>query len=307
MTDTITGIARRQNSPHVALALVETWRAVRHPAILLGAAVGAVLLIGPWLDLVEPTQQYVNETYDLIWVGWSPLYLGAFIAANMIANRERDGTTSELFRGMPADLAQRTRGILMAVAGPAALAAILAAAQRSLIAAAGGFTAGSRPNIAKVVPTWPETLTPAIITIGAFVAGVAVARTTQSRSIAMVFGGLFAFTFFVSYWVWWRFPFIVVVPAPLPYGYDDLGATLEQVEVADSALTVFDASSTTWYGIEPGLSVPVAGHLVYLAGVALLMAAWALRRSGAAPVRLALSGVFLTVIGVVTQVVAHYA
>ena len=67
MLDTITGTDRLRPkwappAPQIALARLEGWRAVRHPALVLGAVVGALLSLWPWLDGVQPTQRWVNET-----------------------------------------------------------------------------------------------------------------------------------------------------------------------------------------------------------------------------------------------------
>ena len=155
-----------------ALALVESWRLLRHPAALAGlaAAVWWLTVDGrgflPVLDRVDVTTA----------AAILPLAGGVLLAANQAALRSRRHGTDELYGTTPATAATRTGAQLAGLAGVVALAAVLAAAKLAWLAAIGGVKA---PNLAEAA------VGPAVVAL-AGVLGVLVARWAPSPLAAPV-------------------------------------------------------------------------------------------------------------------------
>jgi hypothetical protein len=102
-----------------ALARVEAWKMLRHPAYPLGLGI-AVVLVG------VPRGGSIKIEFLMIGLGMS-LVIGSLFAANLGALRSRRDGTDELFGSTPAPLAARTAGHLTAVAvGPVALTCVWA-------------------------------------------------------------------------------------------------------------------------------------------------------------------------------------
>jgi hypothetical protein len=155
-----------------ALAVVEGWRLLRHPAILAGLAISVWWLtvdgrgLLPVLDRADVTTA----------VAIAPLAGGVLLAANQAALRSRRHGTEELYGTVPASPATRTGAHLAALLGVVALAAVLAAAKLAWLAAVGGVRAPD-PGEAAVGP--------ALVAL-AGVIGVLLARWAPSPLVAPV-------------------------------------------------------------------------------------------------------------------------
>jgi len=104
----------------LSLARLEAARLVRHPVLLAGAALSVLFSItfadatdigGPYFALIGPTLL--------------PLGLATLVVANLAALRSRRAATGELYRSAPAPARTRTLAHLLALAGPAGVAAVL--------------------------------------------------------------------------------------------------------------------------------------------------------------------------------------
>jgi hypothetical protein len=208
----------------------------------------------------------------------APLYLAAFIVANTAALRERETTTAEMFRSAPARYRERILALLIAGLVPATLAAILAAIHWGVIALAGGFIVGDKG--VQLTPAAAEMALVPATAAAAFACGVALARTIRSRAFGAILAAVATYLFFATFWAFGFFPGYFLAPYSTAQRAVDLGQQLTRSDLTG----VQPLSYPTYYQGRFQVLVrdipPVGWHDVYLAGLALLLAAYALWRSG---------------------------
>jgi hypothetical protein len=223
----------------------------------------------------------------------------------MAALRERETSTAEMFSAAPIGYRERTLALLAAGLVPTALAGALAALQLGVIVDAGGIT------------VYDMRLTPSVIEMGlvpaitatSFASGVALARTIRSRTVGVVWGAVATYTLFLMYWVLAWFPASFVHPYSTALRAVDLGTTRPAVEWTKDLLPMDllppDPWHPNWWTVERDVGI-VGWHIAYLAGITLLLAAYAVRRSG--PERrvrwMVVSGAVLTIAGLALQMAA---
>jgi hypothetical protein len=297
--------ATSRRHPVLSLAATEGRHMARHPLLLL--AVVACLLFGlPWLH-GEPAQNWSTQSYvDFGHVG-IPVYFAAFVLGNLAALRERPSTTAEMFTGVPTSYAQRTRAILLAGVVPTAASVLVVTAYQALVIRAGGITVGDQVETVRLTPTVLELALVPAITATSFTAGVAFARTVRSRVTGVMIGTLLTGAFFVGYWLWSWFPAYFLAPYTSGLRREtSLGPALSTDEARATMLFGPDEYNTTWWVLVREAD-RVGWHIAYLLGVSLLLAEYALRRSGRdrrVPVLLTL-GALLVVAGLVGQLAGH--
>jgi hypothetical protein len=262
----------------LALSITEAKRLLRHPVLLAGVALGAWVSIRPWM-LGEPTaQDYETQIYTTFLIYWAPLYFAAFIAANTAALRERESTTAEMFRSAPTRYSDRTFALLAAGLVPTTLAAVLATVQLVVIADVGGITVGNQRL--QVTPVVEMALVPAT-TAAAFACGVALARTVRSRALGAILAAVVTYMFFATFWAFYWFPGYFLTPYASSLHTADLGQEMTVDELAK--LQMVNAPSyherARWQVLVRDIDL-VGWHIVYLIGLALLLAAYAVWRSG---------------------------
>jgi hypothetical protein len=263
----------------LALSIAEAKRQLRYPVLLAGAALAAWLSIRLW-GHGEPVQDWENQNYTIFLLTWAPLYLAAFIAANTAALRERESTTAEMFRSAPTRYSDRTLGLLAAGLVPTALAAVLAAIQLGVIAHAGGITVGNQA--VQLTPTVVEMALVPATTAAAFACGVALARTIKSRAFGAILAGTATYVFFAGFWVFYWFPGYFLAPYATSLHTVDLGQELTGGELTRAHMLSapkYDADWGHWSVLMRDVDL-VGWHIVYLMGLALLLAAYAVWRSG---------------------------
>jgi hypothetical protein len=287
----------------LVLSIVEAKRVLRHPVLLAGVAFSAWLSIRPWLG-GEPVTDYETQNYETFLIYWAPLYFAAFIVANTAALRERETTTAEMFRSAPARYSERTLALLAAGLVPATLAAILAAIHRSVIAHAGGITVGNQ--FVRLTPTVVEMALVPATAAAAFASGVALARTVRSRTFGAILAAVATYMFFLMFWAFNWFPGYFLAPYATSLHTVDLGQQLTTSELTRahmlSAPSYYEAD---WQVLVRDIHL-VGWHNVYLLGLALLLSAYAVWRSGQdRRVRwLLLAGAILTIGGLVLHMAA---
>jgi hypothetical protein len=262
----------------LALSLAEAKRLLRHPVLLAGAALAAWLCLQPWLR-GEPVQDWETQNYEMFPIYWAPLYLAAFIAANTAALRERETTTAEMFRSTPTRYGERTLALLAAGLVPTTLAAVLAAIQLGVIAHAGGITVGIQAM--QLTPTVVEMALVPATTAAAFAAGVALARTIKSRAFGAILAAIAIYICFLGFWVFAWFPAWFLAPYATSLRSVDLGQDLTVDELANMQMVNAPSyhEEARWQVLVRDIHL-VGWHNVYLIGLALLLAAYAMRRSG---------------------------
>jgi hypothetical protein len=116
----VTALAQRAGAPPAggvarALARGDAWRLARHPSVLVGAALsGAAFAL---------TGSQVGHAFTLLsGQGLLPLAVGTLLAAQQRASHDRRHRTVELETAAPTPAGTRTVAVLLALAGPLAVA-----------------------------------------------------------------------------------------------------------------------------------------------------------------------------------------
>jgi hypothetical protein len=239
-----------------ALALVEGWRLLRHPATLAGLAISVW-----WLAIDGRGLLPVLDRADVSTAGAVlPLAGGVFLAANLATLRSRRHGTEELYDAAPAAPATRTGAHLAGLAGVVALGVVLVAAKLGWLAANAGV---NTPSLAEAA------VGPAVVAL-AGVLGVLAARWAPSPVVGPV--ALLALIVLQFLRVDW-----LTGHESLP-GYLWLRPWHEQQLAREVSFR------------------PAGWHLVYLAALTGLLVVVALARHGRSPKRLLAGGLALLVL-----------
>ena len=258
----------------LALAAVEAVRLLRHPIVLAGAALSVLLLLQ---DLGE----YGGRFYLLTIAATMPLAAATMVAANLAALRSRRSDTDELWASTAMPASSRTLAHLLSLVAPVTIAAALVAfgylafdADDGLRVDVVGTTAV--PNIAELAQG-PFV----VLTLGAL--GIALARWLPAVALAPVLVvGFLAIEMPMTSWgvaTEWRWL------APVVNHGEKSWAPCSRESHAEwrcDSPVGFDVAALRW-------------HLLYLAGITVLLAALALLRDGRRPRRLALATAGLVV------------
>jgi hypothetical protein len=168
-------------------------------------------------------------------------------------------------------------------------------------------------NGAGGVTVYGELLTPSLIemalmpaiTATCYASGIALARMIKSRTAGVLWGAFATFTLFYVGWIFLWFPAYFLAPFSTSLRAVSLGTTISADERQQWDPIPPDAYHPTWWAIDRDIGI-VGWHIAYLAGVTLLLSAYAVRRSG--PDRqvrwMAVSGAVLTITGLALQMVA---
>jgi hypothetical protein len=277
----------------------------RNP-LLLGAVAAGLLFCLPWLD-GEPGQTWSTQLYTQVGLVASPIYFAAFVLGNVTAMRERSATTAELFSGVPTSYMGRTLAILLAGAVPTAASVVVITVHQTLVIRAGGITVGDQPTLIRLTPTVLELALVPAITASSYTAGVALARTIQSRVVGVMLGTILCGLQFMLYWMWAWFPAYFLAPYTGALRRDTrIGPQLSAAEVSSTMLIAPDGYNPSWWVLVREAD-RVGWHVLYLIGVTVLLAGYVLRRGGRDPrVRHLLGvGVVLVLAGLIGQLAVH--
>jgi hypothetical protein len=236
----------RSRRSMLALAVVETGRLLRHPAVLAATALSAWLL-WRWGRSTAPVLHYADIATQF---PLAPMAAAALLATNLAVLRpHRDGAV-DLYGATRLSLARRTLAHLLSVLPLAALGGVLVAADLAWLAGVPGSVGA--PHVAEAATG------PALIVLGGFL-GVALGRFWRSVAVA---------------------PLVLVALAlgsltlaELQVGGHDqrpwtwLGALLRPVTIDPPPAAL--------------LGRPATWHLVYLLGIAVALGALAVWRSQA--------------------------
>lgn len=228
------------------LARADTRRLLRHPAFVVGVLLTPLMLAAA--TLTEETSWWrisPATALALVPLGWATI-----IASNLLCLQPRRTGADELFAAAPAPQPVRTAGLILSAVPAAAVAAVLAVGWLVILDGGGDLTGSPRPL---------EISAGLLIVAGSVTVGVGVARWLPGAGfgiLAAVATAVIQARFFeVASWPWNRSE-----ADPLRF----LG---------------FLAGPTSAGG--PDLEIRPAGwHLVYLAGLVLVMAGIALARDG---------------------------
>lgn len=248
----------------LSLARLEAARLVRHPVLLAGAALSVLFSI-TFADAIDIGGAY----FALIGPTLLPLGLATLVVANLAALRSRRAATGELYRSAPAPARTRTLAHLLALAGPAGVAAVLIAAGFLYFGAWDGLVVS--PDGRSATPGAVELAVGpvGVAVLGAL--GIVLARWIPHPAAGAVAAvGLLPFQMIFLTWNIqgahvWLLP--LVNPAQRTSGVPDSSWPCE--------------TDQSWPCLnEYVVTGSVAWHLVYLAGLIAALGALALLRDG---------------------------
>jgi len=232
-----------------------------------------VILVGPGLVLlIGARSPRAFQFLFLSGLGFFAIGIGTFVAANLCASRSRRDGTEELLASLPLRVADRTAAQLLSVAAP--LAAVLLIAGGLAVATRPWAGASLRLDIEPrtVMHGLPDFAQAPLMVAFLGVAGVVLAR-------------------------WF------ITPVAVPVAFACIAAIDSLTGLSHGALHwLKPVSSYSTTSLEPASVMP--WHLMYLAGVILLLGLVALARRPRAPGLLAYGAVAvaLTAVGGVMQV-----
>jgi hypothetical protein len=230
------------------LARADARRVLRHPAFVAGVLVTPLMLVAA--SSSDDTWRRLSGAIALALV---PLGWLTIVAVNLLALRPRRTGADELFAALPAPQPVRSCGLLASAVVPVGAAAVLAGGWIVLLSTRDGFT-GS--------PHWAEIAAGLLIVAGSVAVGVGTARWLPGAAFGvgaaiatMVIQARF---FDVATWPWNR-------PESDPMRF--LGFLAQVTSVGDGTLEIR----------------PAGWHLVYLAGLIVVMVGVVLARDGGRP------------------------
>lgn len=181
--------------PVWAVAAVEAPRMLRHPAFLLTFG----LTMAFTFVLREGAPDWTGQEYWSSMVVWSFTWAGTFLAAALVAGRQRWLEDTELFPGVPARPGERVLGSVVALIGPIVLVALAVAALVWLSFPGGAALSEVPPGQLTNIPMlqWVQ---PVLLVALAGVLGVLVAQLPHGRWVGLVVGA--ALIWFTSSAIW---------------------------------------------------------------------------------------------------------
>ncbi|WP_029431551.1 hypothetical protein [Blastococcus sp. URHD0036] len=263
-----------------ALVAAEIRRALRSP--LLWAGLAGSLAIVWWFDsdgaFTDP------GAYGEHYAAWEfpvgPLAFVAFLVANGAALRDRPPPAADLLASTPARGWERTVGLLAGALVPTLMGLAVFGVQDTAVLAHGTAVLGDGPWVSTFEPALLELLGGPLAVACSWVAGIAVARLVRSRTVGAVLGflgwALFSFDFYTFLYA----PFGLFALSRSAVVAADLGSDPSPAQLAAHQAVGRPGDLVPGYlGLDRDLP-SYALHLVFVVGVASLLAALALARSG---------------------------
>jgi hypothetical protein len=228
------------------LARADARRVFRHPAFIAG------VFLTPWMLMAATGQEYTwRRISPQIALALVPLGWLTIVAINLVALRPRRTGADELWAALPTPQPVRSCALLATAFVPVLAATVLAVAWVVVVGTRGSDVTGS--------PQWADIAVGLLIVAGSVTVGVAVARWLPHALfgvLAAIATAVIQARFLnVSTWPWDRSG-----GDPLRF----IAFVVEPSSVANAALEVR----------------PAGWHLVYLAGLVIMMACVALARDG---------------------------
>lgn len=288
--------------PVFAIARVEGARLLRHPAFLVGLAASVASS-----QLNSGVEAWPGQNYYATTVAWTFVWVGTFVAAALVAGRQRFLSDTELFPGTPATPGERVLGTALGLVGPTLATAAAVAAVAAVTVSDGGFVHGGGGYARRITPHLFEWLQAVLLVVLAGVVGIAIAQFWRGRLAALLAVGLLTFFSGSAIWAFQAHPVRVLHPLMYP---------AYEVRLPDSfnpqawgrarpPLTPPDQDFSAWR--ETRFDTAALGwHLVYLGGL-VLVSVWlatGMADRGERPTArwLVIAGSALVLVGGVAQV-----
>ena len=294
MSDMTLTMPARAPSNVAALGSFEARRFLRSWPFWVGLAL--TVLQAATVDLDH--EEWAGSAYqNFTGMSWPTTYVGAFVAAVLIGSRDRLDPAIPLSATTPVDGASRTAARLMGGSALVAVSAVAASLSWVYLKASGGiFVAGDRitPSVVEIA------LVPVTVAL-AVACGIA-ASQFLGRAVLIVGGSLLILITTVAGWIFG--PAIDVLPAALYLPRDiDLPADFDPATAPASwILEAPSSDEPNWQRVS--FELPSVGmHLVYVAGLAVVVSAIAVRAHGRHRIArvLGVIGVTATLVGGVGQ------
>lgn len=281
----------------VELAKVEAMRAVCGPAFWIALAVTA------WTAWEARGLDWQGATYFEFTLAFAVLAAGIFVAGVRAGGRDRRADDhGALAEEAALDGSARTVARLLGLVPLIAIGAVLVLATQVAIRIEGGHWIGDSPGRTDTaVHGWAEILQPILFFVLAASVGVAAGRTFRRRVPVIVMCLALWFLFTASFWMWQWSPARYVTPVqsqPIELAIE--GDATDVSKFPDAWLLVEPEEAGGEWRRAIVHQPMVAGHDLYLAGLAILAVGIALR--GRAGRRLLAAGLAVTVMGLAVQV-----
>ncbi len=286
--------SRGGGHPTVALAVVEARRCVRSVWLWVGVAAST------WFVVAAGDGAWQADTYQRLQSASMPIALAILVIGLNVGGRDHHNDRPPLAEDAALDADPRAAGRLLGMAAPWAVGAVWAAAVFAYVRAEGGMWVGDEPGRTDAaVYSVPEMLQPLLLFAVAATVGIALGRACRHR-VPLVVGALGFSLFGMVSWAFQSAPMRYVTPIqtqPIevyigPAGLDPL--TLP----ADWLLSSPDQYEAYWARVI--VHVPMAAwHDVYLIGLALVGAGYAVRRRRGR--WLVAAGALAVLVGIVAQ------
>lgn len=277
--------AARTRHVVIQLAVAEGWRLVRHPVILVGLALCLTGVVAAARTSAEQSGGF--PVILLSGAGLWPLAVGALLAANLTAVRPRRYGTSELEDTTLAGPGTRTLGLLAATGALALVGFVLLAVAAVVLEVWNGIPVRFPEGFVSRQMHVIEFLQGPLAVTSMAVLGVALGRWVPTRLLAplLLFPALIGFMHAM-----WRF--------------DAPAWRFAPIMVHEQQVAWVQVTPSSGYSIIGGFAIgDLAWHLVYLAGVTVLLAVAAVARAGRSRALgiAAVAGLALAAVGGVLQ------
>ncbi len=295
MIATMPSLATSGGHPIIALARLEARRSLRSVWLWIGVAAAT------WFVLATGEGNWESDTYQRLQSASMPIALAILVIGLNAGGRDRHGDRPPLAEDAVLDADARAAARLVGMAAPCAIGALWAAVVFVNVRVQGGLWIGDEPGRTdSAVYTWPEMIQPVLLFAVAATVGVALGRACRYR-VPLVVGALGFSLFGLVSWAFQAAPMLYLTPIQTQPIEQHIGpASLDpQTVPADWLLSRPDQYDFEWARVV--VHVPMAAwHDVYLLGIALLGAGFAVRQRFGR--RLIVVGGIAVVAGLVAQV-----
>jgi hypothetical protein len=287
-------------APVVQLAVVEGLRMVRHPVFLVGLA---LVLLGI-VQGATAEEGWSGQAAYVLMTGWSVLWSATMLAAGLVAGRQRFVGDADLFPGTPIGPSARAAACVLALAGPAAVTAVAAAAFGVRFGLVDELTAGEPPFTTSLGLGPLQFAQPVFLVVLAGAVGVLIAQLRGGRLPVLVATVVVTIYSGLAVWMFGVHPLRVLVPFMMPIHERIIPGPPANWTTDDPPVMPPNQYSDTWRAVHVD-TLALAFHLVLVVGLILLAAWGACRLAGSErpPRWLARVGVVLAVGGAVLAVV----
>ena len=302
MTTAALSPVRAEARPHpvVAIALTEGRRMLLHPAFLVGVV---LTVLSQWT--IGGHQEWAGDHYFAVTSLWAFLWTGTFLAAALVAGRQRWLSNPDLFAGTPVAPGTRVLGLALAVLGPVVVSLPLVGA--TAVKWSDGFLMGEVPWSGLHEPGLVEWLQKPLLVALAGLAGILVAQLPKGRLPVLLVTAVVMWFTSMALWMVQVYPLRQLHPSMLPTFEHRLPLGFQPTAwlPGDRPLMSPDEYNATWREarFDPA---SLGWHSLFVVGLGLL-ALWGAMRlaDGRDRHRLVLwAGGALTLAGGVLQLVA---